>query len=139
MHLAKEYQKNDVMTSDGIGVIILLYDGITNFNNRAKAAMDDGNVESRNMYVNKSLAIVSELDNALDMERGGVISENLTRLYTFMMEELTRANMNNDKSSLDAVNGLVSELRQGWQGIRNSGEEAPATRNSEATFISTRL
>ena len=30
MHLAKEYQKNDVMTSDGIGVIILLYDGVGN-------------------------------------------------------------------------------------------------------------
>ena len=124
MLLAKEYQKNNVMTADGVGVIILLYDGVIDFNARAKTAIDQGNIESRNKFINKSLAIISELDNALDMERGGIISENLTRLYAFMMEELTKANINNDKTPLDTVTGLIAELRKGWEGIQNkTGDE----------------
>ena len=113
------------MTADGIGVIILLYDGAINFNKRAKKAIDDGDIETRNTCINKSLAIISELDNALDMERGGVISENLRRLYTFMIEELTQANLNSDKTPLETVNGLICELKKGWEGIRSRRDDVP--------------
>ncbi len=136
MELAKEYQKNNIMTADGVGVIILLYDGVVDFNSRAKTAIDQNNIESRNKFINKSLAIISELDNALDMERGGIISENLTRLYAFMMEELTKANINNDRAPLDTVTGLVTELRKGWEGIQNKkGDETVPTANNKDTGI----
>ncbi len=132
MQLAKEYQKSNVMTADGVGVIILLYDGVIDFNSRAKTAIDQGSIETRNKFINKSLAIISELDNALDMDRGGIISENLTRLYAFMMEELTKANINNDKAPLDTVSGLITELRKGWEGIQNKkGEESVSSPNKK--------
>ena len=121
MHLAKEYQKNNVMTADGVGIVILLYEGVINFNNISKAAIERNDVESRSKHINKSMAIVGELNDALDMEVGGKIAENLRKLYTYILEELTHANLNNDPVPLDTVNTLISELKEGWDGIKDKG------------------
>lgn len=119
MHLAKEYQKNNVMTADGVGIVILLYEGVVNFNNMSKAAIEAKDVEARNTYINKSMAIVGELNDALDMDIGGVVAQNLRRLYSYMMEELMRANTDNAPAPLDLVNTLICELKEGWVGIKN--------------------
>jgi flagellar protein FliS len=119
MHLAKEYQKNSVMTADGVGIVILLYEGVVNFNNMTRAAIEANDVEKRTVFVNKSMAIVGELNDALDMDIGGVVGKNLRRLYTYMIEELMRANTNNDPAPLDIVNTLISELKEGWVGIKD--------------------
>ncbi len=119
MHLAKEYQKNSVMTTDGVGIVIMLYEGIVNFNNMSKSAIEDNDVEKRTIFINKSMAIVGELNDALDMDVGGKVAENLRRLYTYMMEELMRANTHNEAAPLDVVNSLINELKEGWVGIKD--------------------
>jgi flagellar protein FliS len=126
MQAINQYQRNDVLTASGVGVIILLYDGVIDFNNRAKLAISEGLIEERCVNINKSIAIIGELMNSLDMERGGEISKNLANLYTFMVTELTNANLNKDAKSLDTVSRLISELKIGWEGIRDKGSSGGA-------------
>lgn len=123
MNLAREYQKNNVMTANGVGIVILLYEGVINFNNISRKAIETGDVESRSIHINKSLAIVGELNDALDMEIGGKLAINLRGLYSYMMQELMKANLNNDAAPLDLVNTLVGELKEGWVGIKEKGSE----------------
>ena len=126
MNLAREYQKNNVMTANGVGIVILLYEGVINFNNISRKAIESGDVESRTVHINKSMAIVGELNDALDMEIGGKLAVNLRGLYTFMMEELMKANLDNDPAPLDVVNTLVAELKEGWVGVKEKGSEDSA-------------
>lgn len=126
MHFAKEYQKSNVMTADGVGIVILLYEGVINFNNISKAAIECDDVESRSIHINKSMAIIGELDDALDMEIGGTIAKNLRDLYSYMMQELIKANLKNDTAPLDAVSTLISELKEGWVGIKEKANKEPA-------------
>lgn len=141
MHLAKEYQKNNVMTADGVGIVILLYEGVVNFNNMSKAAIQADDIEARTIYINKSMAIVGELNDALDMEIGGVVAQNLRRLYSYMMEELMRANTDNAAAPLDIVSTLVCELKAGWVGIRDekNSKSEEAEESAEAGSLSVTL
>lgn len=138
MHLANEYQKSSVMTADGVGIVILLYEGVVNFNNMSKAAIKANDVEGRTKYINKSMAIVGELNDALDMEIGGVIAENLRRLYSYMMEELMRANSDKVTAPLDIVSTLICELKEGWAGIKEK-ERSQVVKSVEAGSLSVTL
>ena len=44
-------------------------------------------------------------------------STRLGDLYTYIEEELLKANSDNDGNILDSVRALLSELREGWQSI----------------------
>ncbi len=120
MNSVSQYQKVQVMTSDGVRLIIMLYEGIINFNNCAKKAIAENDIEGRSNYLNRSLDIITELTNALNMDEGGQIAENLKRLYDFSVYALTNANRTNDPGSIDEVNRIFSELKAGWEGIASS-------------------
>ncbi len=70
------------------------------------------------------MAILTELDCALDREVGGPLAENLSRLYRYMMDRLTVANVDSDAASLDEVERLLSELMEGFEGAFKREEYA---------------
>jgi flagellar protein FliS len=120
------------MTADGVGIVILLYEGVINFNNISRAAIESNDVEARSIHINKSMAIIGELNDALDMEVGGEIATNLRGLYSYIMEELMKASLNNDPAPLDLVNTLICELKQGWEGIKDGSTEKINTVDSDS-------
>jgi flagellar protein FliS len=72
------------------------------------------------------MAILTELDCALDMEIGGPLAENLSRLYQYMMNRLTLANIDSNAEALDEVERLLSELRDGFEGaVKKEYAEVP--------------
>ncbi len=128
-----KYQNVQVMTADKVRIIILLYEGIIRFNKGAQQAIKNGEIELRNNAINRSIAIITELCNSLDMEKGGNIAQNLLSLYQFSIEHLTRANLNNNPRYIEAVNKVINELKSGWEHIaaeRPDGPEQPGERGS---------
>lgn len=117
MNGVEQYQNVQVMTADGVRLIIMLYEGVVRFNNSARLCMEKGDVEGRSYNINRSFAIVSELANSLDMEQGGEVAENLARLYEFSAHQLTTANAANDPAPLESVNRVFEELKAGWEAI----------------------
>ncbi|MBI5643162.1 MAG: flagellar export chaperone FliS [Deltaproteobacteria bacterium] len=134
MNSLRQYQNIQVMTADKVRLIIMMYDGVIRFNKCAQKAIQEKHIEARNTYINKSLAIVSELANSLNMEEGGEVARNLSRLYDFATRELTQANINNDSAALDTVNKIIFELKSGWEGI--AAERSKPAVSQAATGIS---
>lgn len=116
MSVAK-YQKVQVMTADKVSLIIMLYDGILRFNKLAHMAIESGDIAARGGYLNRSLAIIGELTTALDGDEGGEIASNLARLYEFCTISLTEANLGNDATKIGPVNGIIAELKAGWEAL----------------------
>jgi flagellar secretion chaperone FliS len=70
--------------------------------------------------------IVDELGFALDLEAGQEIAANLLALYEFSHEQLVRANMSKDSSSLATVRTVFAELRDAWRtGVELNPAAAP--------------
>lgn len=128
----QQYQKVQVMTSDGVRLIVMLYEGIVRFNNGAKEAIEDGNIKDRVYFINRSLDIVSELNNTLNMDEGGEVAINLRRLYDFCVHSLNKANTENSVEALEAVNKVIAEVKSGWEGISSEkGADSDVSMDSD--------
>jgi flagellar protein FliS len=83
----------------------------------AKGAVERKEIENKNKMLGKVIGLLGELQNSLDMEKGGELSENLYGLYGYMISQVSQANIKNNVEPLTEVAGLISEIKSGWDGI----------------------
>jgi len=122
-----QYQQNHIATASPEQILIMLYDGALRFLGQAASGIEAGDRELRTRYINKSIAILSELSATLDHEIGGDISANLAALYDYMIRELMSANASNDIQPLRVVEKMLAELRETWmQAIEINRQEVTA-------------
>jgi flagellar secretion chaperone FliS len=115
--LIKEQHRAEALDIGDKGAILLvLYNAAIELLEEAKSAIERGDVVEKGRHLSQTHAIVSELLACLDFDVGGNLAESLRDLYVFMLEQLARANMNNDANSLDVVISLLRTLYGGWEG-----------------------
>lgn len=122
------YKENQIQTADPGTVLLMLYDGAIDFVKRARASVAKGDAAEKGQFILKAHDIIAEFLTALDFEVGGDMARDLERLYVYMLDQLTIANLNNDPKPLDEVVSLLSTLKEGWQeavvaGRKRSAEE----------------
>lgn len=115
---ANRYKDLSILTdlegSDPHGLIDLLFKGILSNIARAKGYMENKNFGQKGQEIGKALNIIEELRRCLDMENGGSISENLQLLYTYVLEILSKANIENNSALLDEASMLMNSVRESW-------------------------
>lgn len=121
----QEYRKGAVNGASPVQLVIMLYDGALRFMEAGKAAMNNGDLEKQNHSLQRAQRIIMELMSSLDMERGGEISTNLLALYTFVIEQLVKANIEDVTSPIDHAMHTMSELRESWVQIDRLNKQAP--------------
>ncbi|WP_044338355.1 flagellar export chaperone FliS [Rossellomorea aquimaris] len=109
------YQNNSVNTASPGELTLMLYNGSLKFIHIAKKAMEDKNIELKNTNIQKTQAIVNELMVTLNMDLE--VSKNLMSLYDYINRRLTEANIKNDASILEEVEGLITEFRDTWKEV----------------------
>ena len=115
----KEYQKNEVSTSNQGKLIIMMYDGAIKYANMAIQALDKKDMANKGLYIQKTHDIVNELSLALDLDKGGEVSRKLEDLYQFVLRQLTLANMKGDRQALESILKILNPLREAWEQIFN--------------------
>ena len=120
----KQYQtvnvNAQVTEADPHRLIQMLLEGGLQRIAQAKGAMEYGNIALKGELIGKAMGIIGGLRDAVDTEKGGDIAVNLDNLYAFMQQRLSQANLNNDPAMLDEVAKLLREIKEGWDGIRQS-------------------
>ena len=111
-----QYQNNAIMTASSEQLLIMLYDGAIRFVRQAKQAIIDDQRIDKSKNISKAMAIISEFSNTLDYEIGGEIAHDLSRLYDFMIRELSAANAHSELGRLESVEKILLELREGFVG-----------------------
>jgi flagellar secretion chaperone FliS len=117
-----------VATADSARLILMLFDGLLESLMVAKGHIQHGNIVAKSSALTRAGRIVVGLQGALDFERGGDISSNLSELYAYVTRRLLQANASNDTEIIDEVHGLMSEIREAWQslpGLMPSQQPAP--------------
>ncbi|UCD35227.1 MAG: flagellar export chaperone FliS [Nitrospiraceae bacterium] len=109
------YKKTVLATTDKVQVIFMLYEGALNHMKIAKKKIECGDITSKGKHFSKATAIITELSNVLDMEKGGDISRNLRSLYEYVLNRLLHANLNNDTEALEDSERVLETLKSGWK------------------------
>ena len=120
----KQYQtvnvNAQVTEADPHRLIQMLLEGGLQRIAQARGAMEYGNIALKGELIGKAMGIIGGLREAVDTDKGGEIAANLDNLYAFMQQRLSQANLDNDPAMLDEVAKLLREIKEGWDGIRQS-------------------
>ena len=120
------YQKTNINTASQGKLIVLLYEGaIKNLSTavnyfESNGNILPGNIEKFGICLQKTQAIITELEVSLDMEKGGEIAKNLMALYVYFNEELMNAGINKNKEKITFVLEKLKTLADSWRRIVNT-------------------
>ena len=114
------YAQNDIGVESPEKLIEMLYEGVLRFNAQAKKAIKDENLEKKVYWINRSIAIVTELTSVIDASQGQ-IAEYLDGLYAYEIKLLTLASIENDTDKLDEVSKVFKSLLEAWRESTNVG------------------
>jgi flagellar protein FliS len=95
----------------------MMYEGAIKFLKQAKAGLEDNDIAKFCRFLSKGQAIIAELMNTLDFEKGGTIARDLDRLYDFMLFYLTEANLYRDAQRIAKVISLIDTIYSAYKEI----------------------
>lgn len=121
-----QYRRTQVLTASDIQIIVLLYDGALQALQLAREGILQNNYTDKALFLGRAIAIISELSDVLDMEKGKDIALSLRRLYSYMLDEMTQANLRHNVGHLDGPIRCLSTLREGWHAIAQQSAMAGA-------------
>lgn len=111
-----QYKQTAVTTAGKGQVLLMLYEAAIRNCKRAMECMDKNDAAGKGLAIGKAHDIVNELTNTLDHKVGGNIAADLERLYNFMVEQLLKGNLDNNKEPIQQVTKLLETLLEGWRG-----------------------
>ena len=116
LHLYRQQQvQYEVDQASPVKLILLLYDREVFLLRQALVKLKEGDVAKKGEALLKATDILSEFKAILNLEEGGDLAAQLDNLYTFMVQQLTVANHENNPEPITAVLKIVEELREGWR------------------------
>ncbi len=121
---ANQYRTNSVNTSP-LQLVVMCYDGMIRFMKKAYQSIEKNDIENKVKFINKTIAIVDELQNSLDFVQGGEVARNLDRVYDYFNNELMKIGIDNNLESLLHLETLASDLRSAWSKIASETPTQP--------------
>lgn len=109
------YKQTSITTASRGHILIMLYEGCIKFLRKAVECMVAKNIAEKGIYIGKAQDIINELNNSLNHEIGGDMTKELERLYDYMFEQTTQANINNDPAPIEQSIKLLETLLEGWR------------------------
>lgn len=119
---SKQYVNNQFNTVDRGKLLLMMFDGALNFLAHAREGLEKNDRAQFARYISKSTAVIAELSNTLDFEKGGDIAKQLARLYDFMLYHLTQANMRKDAKMVEQVVHVLQPVADAFRQIITNGE-----------------
>ena len=115
------YRQTEVQSRTPLELVTMLYDGALRFMAVAREAIVRKDIPARRDALNRTMAIVSELQSALNLQAGGEVAVDLDRLYEYASVRLLDAAMRNDVGPVDEVRRIFEILRDGWATAAGTG------------------
>ena len=97
-------------------ILVKLLEGTVRFIQAARVGLEAGNPKAKGENISRVIAIITELDCALDRDMGGSLVENLSNLYQYILTRLTLANLRNDNQIMGEVEELLTTIKEGFEG-----------------------
>jgi len=111
---ADRYREVAIKTANPLQLVVILYDAAIQSLQEALEHLKSNDISARARTLNKTVAIITELQASLNFEVGGEIAGSLDRLYTYMKQRIFKANVDQAAEPLAEVITLLGNLRSAW-------------------------
>jgi len=131
------YRRVDTLGKSQLDLILQVYDGAVRALRAARAHYENDKGQAGYEEMERAKRFVTHLYTTLDMEKGGEVAANLSRLYVFVISQSYVIQATKDLAQLDAVTNIMSNLREGWRGLKaaDQGTAGDRTETSDETSV----
>lgn len=117
------------IASNPMKIVLMVYDGGINFLKKAIEYSENGDIKNKNIYTDKVIDIVIELNNSLNIEASSDTAVVLRKLYDFICRHLSTAKLNKGTKELKEVLRIFINLQEGWQHAAESMQNSDVNRS----------
>ena len=115
MNAYQMYRQTQAQTADGGELVVMLYRGAIRFVTNAIQAIESRDIQETHNNLIRAQAIIAELVETLDLERGGDIAHRLMAIYDYLNRRLIEANLRKDAAPAVEVANFLRELLPAWE------------------------
>jgi flagellar protein FliS len=133
------YFEETIRNADPIDLIRLLYQRAISSVEDAREHLREKRIAKRSAAIIRAYAVVAELIASLRPEAAPELTRQLRRLYSYILQRLMDANMQQAEKPLIEVLELLKTLEEGWAGASaalSSGEAAAVSAGKSAGIAS---
>lgn len=110
-----QYNNSKILTASPAELTLMLYEGAIKFCNIAIIAVEKKDVQKAHTNIVKVENIVNYLQSTLDMKYP--VAQDFDRIYVYLLQRLTQANMKKDSEILNEVCEHLRSLRDTWKEV----------------------
>jgi flagellar secretion chaperone FliS len=115
MNAYNVYRQTQAQTAAPGELVVMLYRGAARFVTGAIDAIERKDIQAAHHNLVRAQAVITELQDTLDVERGGEVARNLAQIYAYLQRRLIEANLRKDAQPAHEVAHLVRELLPAWE------------------------
>ncbi len=117
------YVENQVRNADPLDLIIMLYNKAISCLKISKKAIEEGldtpeQVKKKTENLTRATEILAYLQGCLNFEQGKEIAKNLHEIYDVLIQELVRANIENNTEIISKTVEILEDLKKAWEDIK---------------------
>lgn len=117
------YKTISVNTASPTKLVVMLYQGAIRFLRQAQEDIRTRDFAQKSQSVDRAVAIIQHLQGTLDMDKGGKISLDLDRLYTYVSSRIFEGSAKLDLKAFEEAIQLLTTLLSGWEEIARKEQE----------------
>ena len=124
-NVLKSYTQTEVITSDPLKLVLLLYDACLKHLLKTRDAIKTQDIQARGENLGKAIAILNELINSLSGDKENEAVQFLHGLYMAIIRELGKVPVTNDLSTVELAIKYIAQLRHIWkEHVMKEGDSA---------------
>jgi len=117
----QQYADHETMLDSPGELALRLYEGAITFCNTAISATRNGESEKAHQNIVKVEKIVEEFRSTLD--KSYAVAEELERIYNYLLERLSEADVGKDIIILEEVNRHLCSMRDNWKEVMKAADK----------------
>lgn len=114
----KSYEAVDTLGKSQLELVIKVYDGALNSMRAGAESYKKEEFQAGYEHLEKAKTFVVHLYTTLDLEKGGDVAANLSKLYSFVVSQIDVIEGTKDLSILDDIISVLANLKSGWSELK---------------------
>lgn len=116
-----QYNNSKILTASPAELTLMLYEGAIKFCNIAIVAIEQSDIEKAHNNIVKTERIIDYFRQTLDMNYA--VAQDFERVYSYIGQRLTQANIKKDKEILEEVNQHLRSMRDTWKQVMEANKQ----------------
>jgi len=111
----QKYKQTSILSASREQILLMLYEGAIKFTKLAIQAAEQKKIADRGTNIIRAYDIILELQVSLDHKVGGEIAAQLDQLYSYILDQYTKANISGEVEPLKNSVKVLENLFDGWK------------------------